>query len=221
MDDTLNEIRASMEEVRRLESMLEGAKVRRTQLATRLYEQHGPRRAYSLPEIPDVCGAVELLVSRTKPRQDGSVSYFFAEKQRWKGARAAVPVGRIVEATAVLTGRAEAGDEPVYDLSGVDQPALVGAILANAIPRSQATPPLLQSLSREALESVPVPSQAELEAAIEQGERDKAGARASRGGVRLPIARQAVPETKLLQIKEPEASPEVDLDDIMASLEGI
>lgn len=326
MTHELDEIRASMVECERLEALLEAAKARRTQLATRLYTQNGPTRTYMLAEIPGVCDAVELLVSRTKARRDGTVSYFFAEKGRWRGVRptgtpeamvavqSAIPLtGRLIEATASLTGRSQAGDEPehsnlygavcddltcsvckdarrapnepVYDLSHIDQPALVGAILDNAIPRrggakliradehvviteddfkarrvtgphagrflselcsvcgepqygtpSGVTCPnghggaeslarmptveelegaiqikagiarlgegLFKSLSSEELESVPVPSQAELEAAIEQGGQDKAAFQASRGGVRLPIVGEGRPEPRLLQITE-------------------
>jgi hypothetical protein len=148
MTHELEQIRDAMAEVGRLEAELEAAKERRTQLATQLYMRNGPTRTYMLA---DAEGVREMIISRTKPRRDGTVSYFFAEKGRWRGAApGGLPAGRVtslagnaltgrvIEASAVLTGRSQAGqgaDEPLYDLSRFDQPALTGAILDNAIPR--------------------------------------------------------------------------------------
>lgn len=118
-----DEILALNQECERLEHLLEGAKLRRTQLATRLYTENGPQRTYMV-------AGQELLVSRTKPRRDGSVSYFFAAKQRWRGPRQegevqaalerVVLTGRVIEATAVLTGRGATGTGTA-DLSAVEQ----------------------------------------------------------------------------------------------------
>jgi hypothetical protein len=255
----LDEIRASMGECERLEALLEAAKGRRTQLATRLYAQNGHTRTYQLPEIPGVCDAVELLVSRTKPRRDGTVSYFFAEKQRWRGAQsvprveanpegllhdrihpasgrllAAAPIpltGRLVEATANLTGRSAAGDEPVTAFTEDDFKARritgrhAGRLLSelcsvcgepqfstfhgDTCPNGHGGAPSLAydpleriELTEEELSSVYVLSQAEIEAAAEQGRRDSEAIRASRGGLRLPIVGEGRPEPRLLQIQE-------------------
>lgn len=290
MSHELGLIREAMLEVERLEAALEEAKERRTQLATSMYEQHGPRRTYTLA---DEHGATrELLVSRTKPRKDGTVSYFFAEKQRWRGPRVALDIetasvepsatapiltGRIVEATANLTGRSEAGDEPgllpitldervpkgeLWMAVARPEPVLTeadfkprrvtgphagrfldelccdcgepqfstpsGVTCPNGhggAPSLAETPEALRSLSPEELALVPVPSPAEIEAAMEDGRVAAEASRSTRGGVRLPIARQAAPEPRLLQIKEPELDddPEGDavLDDILASLDGL
>lgn len=118
MEEELSQIQTLMRECESLEERLADAHLRRTQLATRLYGEHGPERTYMV-------GGEELLISRTKPRKDGSVSYFFAAKHRWakkQGVRAAINeafegleraglTGRVIEATAVLDGRAQAGDE--------------------------------------------------------------------------------------------------------------
>lgn len=277
----LDEIRASMGECERLEALLEAAKARRTQLATRLHALNGPTRTYMLAEIPGVCDAVELLVSRTKPRRDGTVSYFFAEKQRWQGGKrqqpsdTAAPIaltGRLIEATAALTGRSETGrnegvpthmegclcpdhhpdrepveiapddfrprrvtgphagrfldelcsvcGEPQFNTPSGDtcpnghggapslgerpmptSEQLEAAIQIGAGVRALGEE-LFRSLPAEELASVSVPSQAEIESAIEQGARDSETIRASRGGVRLPIVGEGRPEPRLLQIQE-------------------
>lgn len=245
----LDEIRASMGECERLEALLEAAKARRTQLATRLHALNGPTRTYMLAEIPGVCDAVELLVSRTKPRRDGTVSYFFAEKQRWQGGKrqqpsdTAAPIaltGRVIEATAALTGRSETGrnqagegeqplcsvcSEPQFTTPSGDTcpnghggapslderpmptpEQLEAAIQIEAGVRALGEE-LFRSLPAEELVSVPVPSQAEIESAIEQGRQDAEAFRASRGGVRLPIVGDPTqptrPEPRLLQIAQP------------------
>jgi hypothetical protein len=63
---------------------LEKAVQHRASLAARLYAQHGPERTYWVD-------GVEMLVSPTKPRADGSVGFFFAEKYRWHKPRRAKP----------------------------------------------------------------------------------------------------------------------------------
>jgi hypothetical protein len=130
-------------------------------------------------------GGEELLISRTKPRKDGSVSYFFAAKHRWakkQGVRAAINeafegleraglTGRVIEATAVLDGRAQAGEgareEPgeredreymeadaacdveTYDLTHVTHPEVVQAVLSNAIPRRKPSEPIVHVTEAE------------------------------------------------------------------------
>lgn len=205
MAHVLDEIRDAMAEVERLEGLLEAAKERRTQLATRLYMQNGPTRTYQV--VGELAGeGVELLVSRTKPRRDGTVSYFFAEKQRWKGKPASeAPIaltGRVIEATATLTGRGQAGPSDVKELEErygttgelpLDQACSVCGGLQFATPSGVSCPNGHGG----------VPSQAEIQAAMEQGARDSAAIRASRGGVRLPIVGEGRPEPRLLQIAQP------------------
>lgn len=269
MTHELEQIRDVMAEVVRLEGELEAARERRTQLATRLYMSNGPTRTYMMV---DQEGVRELIISRTKPRRDGTTSYFFAEKGRWRGGRVAVDLettplgrrggmtnecaamaltGRIIEATAALTGRSAAGDEPVvvteddfkarrvtgqhagrllselcsvcgelqYSTpSGVSCPnghggapaASSDAILQRVMyakegfghePEGLTHP--VQPLPGDTFDNeLALPSQAEIEAAAEQGRRDSAATRASRGGLRLPIVGEGRPEPRLLQITE-------------------
>lgn len=133
MEEYIAAIGTLMREIKHHEARLQEANERRELLAARLYGQHGPRTY--------VVDGEELLISRSKPRRDGTVSHFFAAKRKWDkrgGAKATLaeafeglaragleppetalgvmpfgladtaPVGRVIEATAVLTGRAAA-----------------------------------------------------------------------------------------------------------------
>lgn len=171
-------IKAAMADVANKEAELEAALQRRTELAASLYRRNGATCTYTMGTTEDG-HPIEMFVQRSKPRRDGTSIYFLTEKQRWPGkarlgrvqeaveaVRASgVPLtGRVIEATASLTGRSEAGrqegteealdltpaqaviqavrdaatprsNEAAIDLTRASHGDLVQAILDNAIPR--------------------------------------------------------------------------------------
>jgi hypothetical protein len=204
---------------------LEKAVQHRASLAARLYAQHGPERTYWVD-------GVEMLVSPTKPRADGSVGFFFAEKYRWHKPRRAKPP--TTEAGLVIV---PARYPPKAPKKRYPQPkgakkskknerakaryVVIGPNpVPSGVPRAvESVHPMFRSLPPEELAAYPVPSDTEIKGAIEQGQRDAAAFLAARRGQLLPSAPKGrvIEATAVLDgraLAGAGAAPDVNTDDM-------
>jgi hypothetical protein len=227
MTTELETIGALYAEQEALQARLHEVKQRLSEIAERLYGEHGPDHTYDT-------GSTLLFINRTKPRKRGGVGYWFAAAHKWQKAALSpvaspvvhVPIqGRVIEATARLDGRAQSGawegPPPSYTFTEDDfkpqrvmAPApdvntealeMARALAAGGKPRhGKPDPELWRGRLQSMLgDSKPLPTDLRGRATL-GGSIDTAAPGGPDGKRHLPIAK----EEKLLQIQEERLEPE-------------